>query len=405
MKPNKELGPEYLYAGKLDLGERNNGIAVNLAGLGLLFVFGRLFVQVAAAIRPEINSTGFFDVMQGLEPLYLLIGLFVVLIGHELLHGLFFWIYTGERPEFGFRVVYAYASAPDWYIPRNKFIVTGLAPVVVITLVGLAVLPLVPDLYVAEVLILMAFNAAASVGDMVTTGWLLFKPDAAMVRDSGARMDIYLPAEEEVAEMSRRWLKLTASLRVDEKVARRVFADMVRHYNGDGRHYHVLSHVGELLDTASEMRDLAQDFQTIQLAIWFHDVIYDPRGENNEVKSAEYARNALHQLGLPERVVNRVSDLILKTVSHVSDKEDRDALILLDADLAPLGADNKVFAQQSMALRSEFSWVPEDEYRASRVQILSSFLSRERIYQTERMYKAREAKARSNLSQAIAELS
>lgn len=404
MKPSKTLGAEYLYAGKLNLGERNSGIAANLAGLGMLFVFGWLFVQLAVAVRPEIESSGFFEVIEGLEPLYLLAGLFAVLIGHEFLHGLFFWIYTGERPKFGFKVVYAYASAPEWYLPRDKFIVTGLAPVVVITLVGVILLPLVPYAYVAEVLLLTAFNAAASMGDMISVGWLLSKPNTAMVRDSGARMDVYVPAEEGVAKMSRRWLKLTASLRVDEEAARRIFADLVRRYNGDGRHYHVLAHVSELLDTASEMRDLAQDYSTIQLAIWFHDVIYDPRGKENEVKSAEYARQALEKLGLPERVINRVSDLILKTVSHVSEDDDGDALILLDADLAPLGADDEVFARQSQALRQEYSWIPEDEYRASRVQILTDFLSRERIYQTERMYRARERKARDNLNQAITEL-
>jgi len=405
MKPRKELSAEYLYAGKLDLGERNSGIAANLAGLGLLFVFGWLLVQLAAAVRPELDSGGFFDVIKGLEPLYLLVGLFVLLIGHELLHGLFFWIYTGERPAFGFKVVYAYASAPDWYIPRDKFIVTGLAPVVIITLVGLILLPLIPFDYVAELVLLVAFNAGASVGDMLAAGWLWSKPNTAMVRDSGARMDVYVLANEDVARMSRRWLRLMAALRVDEETARRIFADLVRHYNGDGRYYHVLNHVGELLDMVSEVRDLTQDYQTIQLAIWFHDVIYDPRGKDNEVKSAEYARKALQKLGLPERTVNRVSDLILKTVSHVSEKEDGDALILLDADLAPLGADEEVFSRQSEALRQEFGWIPEEEYRESRVRILSNFLNRERIYQTEWMYQARERKARDNLSQAIAELS
>jgi predicted metal-dependent HD superfamily phosphohydrolase len=404
MKPQKELSAEYLYDGKLDLGERNSGIAANLAGLGLLFVFGWLLVQLAAAIRPEIDSGGFFDVIKGLEPLYLLVGLFVLLIGHELLHGLFFWIYTGERPSFGFKVVYAYASAPEWYIPRDKFVVTGLAPLVIISLVGLILLPLIPFSYVAELVLLVAFNAAASVGDMIAAGWLSTRPNTALVRDSGARMDVYVPANEDVAEMSRRWLRLMAALRVDEETARRIFADLVRHYNGDGRYYHVLNHVGELLDMVSEVRDLTQDYQTIQLAIWFHDVIYDPRGKDNEVKSAEYAREALQKLGLPERTVNRVSDLILKTVSHVSEKEDGDALILLDADLAPLGANEEVFSRQSEALRQEFSWIPEEEYRASRVRILNSFLSRERIYQTEWMYQARERQARNNLSQAIAKL-
>jgi predicted metal-dependent HD superfamily phosphohydrolase len=405
MKPTKDLGAEYLYAGALDLGERKRGMVANLAGLVLLFVIGWLLVQLAAAVRPEIESGDFFAVLKGLEPLYLLAGLFVVLILHELLHGLFFWIYTGERPGFGFRVVYAYASAPDWYIPRDRFFVAGLAPVTIITIAGLILLPLVPDSLVAELLLLVAFNAAASVGDLAAVGWLLAKPDTTLVRDIGARMDAYTLAEEDVARMSQRWLELVSSLRIDEEAARRIFADLVKHYNGHGRHYHVLAHVNEVLDTVSDMRDLAKDLQVVQLAVWFHDVVYDPRGKENEAKSAEYARQALQELGLPERVVSRVSDLILNTVTHVADKEDCDALILLDADLAPLGADQAVFARQSQALRLEFDWVPEEQYRANRSHFLSSFLDRERIYQTERMYESLEGKARSNLSQAIAELS
>jgi predicted metal-dependent HD superfamily phosphohydrolase len=405
MKSTKDLGAEYVYAGNLDLGERKNALVLNLVGLALLFVFGWFFVQLAAIIRPEISATGFFDVIQGLEFLYLVVGLFAVLILHELLHGLFFWIYTGERPEFGFRVVYAYASAPGWHIPRNQFIVAGLAPIVGITLLGLILLPLIPEALVAELLALLAFNAAASVGDLVVAGWLFLRPKTLMARDSGPSITIYTLAEDDVARMSRRWLKLTGSLGVDEEAARRVFAGMAVRYNGDGRYYHILTHVGDLLDTAGGMRDLAHDYKTVQLAIWFHDVIYDARAKDNEVRSAEYARAALKELGMPERIITRVSNMILKTVTHESENEDRDALILLDADLAPLGADEEVFARQSYALRQEFGWVPEDEYKANRVRALGGFLSRERIYLTERMYEAREAKARSNLSQAIAELS
>ncbi len=405
MKAEKDLDADYLYANELDLGERKTGTAVNLAGLAMLFVFGWLFVQLAVAVRPEITSADFFDVIQGLEPFYLIVGLFAILILHELLHGFFFWIYTGELPSFGFRLVYAYASAPNWYIPRNQFIMAGLAPFAGITLVGLIALPLVPEAFVAELLALLAFNAAASFGDLVMVGWLLSQPKTAMVRDVGAKITTYTLAEAGVAGMSRRWLELCAKLRVDEEAARRVFAALVEEYNGDGRYYHTLAHVGELLDTAGELRDLAQDYTTVQLAIWFHDVVYDPRANDNEVQSAAYARQALHELGLPERVILRVSDLILKTVTHVSENEDGDALILLDADLAPLGADEEVFARQSRALRQEFGWVPEDEYHANRARVLGGFLSRERIYQTDRLYDSLEAQARRNLSQAIGQRS
>ena len=56
------------------------------------------------------------------------------LVVHELIHGLFFWLFTGSAPRYGLGLSYAYAAAPDWYIPRRKYQVTGLAPVVIIGL-------------------------------------------------------------------------------------------------------------------------------------------------------------------------------------------------------------------------------------------------------------------------------
>lgn len=401
MRPVKNLDAEYVLAGELDVNNRRVIIGLNLVGLALLFLFGWIFFQIASDIRPEIENPSLFSVLGGLEPLGLLLGVIIVLIAHELVHGFFFWIFTGDRPKFGLHIFYAYAAAPEWYLPRNYFLVVGLAPFVCLSLAGLLLLPIVPFEMVSELVLSLIFNAAGSVGDFAISGWLVSQPKTLMIHDIGPRMTFYRISEPEVAGMSRRWLYLMESLAVDQEQARRVFADLVSRYTENERYYHNLGHVKELLDTVDELEPLATDFTTIRLAVWFHDVIYDPQAKDNEVKSAEYARKTLQALGLLPEVVDRVSDLILATITHQAPEGDINTQILLDADLAPLGSDETVFSQQSIALRKEFAWLSDEEFQANRARLLTGFLERERIYQTDQLYTSLESQARHNLAKAL----
>jgi predicted metal-dependent HD superfamily phosphohydrolase len=158
------------------------------------------------------------------------------------------------------------------------------------------------------------------------------------------------------------------------------------------------------LDTVDELKPLATDFTAIRLAVWFHDVIYDPRAKDNEIKSAEYARKTLHTLGLSPEVIDKVSNLILATITHQAPDGDINAQILLDADLAPLAADESAFIRQSMALRKEYAWLSEEEFQANRARLLGSFLERDRIYQTDELYTSLESQARRNLEKALSRI-
>jgi len=405
MKPVKELSSTYVYAGEIDVQNRRVILALNLIALALLFVFGWLFWQLAAAVRTDSFSSGSSSLLDGLEPLWLLLGIVGVFLLHELIHGFFFWVYTGDRPRFGLHIFYAYAAAPDWYLPRNRFLIVGAAPFMLITIAGLLLLPYISPQAVNELLILLTLNAAGSVGDLLVIGWLISQPRSMMINDTGLSIAFYKEAEPAVAVMSSRWLDLVRSLGVEEGRARRAFADLVNNYNEAGRYYHNLAHVGMVLDTADGLSHLAQDYEKVQLAIWYHDVIYDPRAEDNEAQSAAYARQYLSALDFPAETVTRVSDLILATTTHLAPDGDIDAQIMLDADLAPLAYDEALFLRQSMALRQEFSYIPEDEYRQGRVRALNTFLSRERIYQTDQLFTELESKARSNLERSLKELS
>jgi uncharacterized membrane protein YhdT len=177
----------------LDL-KRNKGVmwGMNLASLPLLFLFGWLFVAYVRLIRPGILAEG---ISFSFNPIYVvisLVGVFAVMIVvHELFHGLFFWIFTRRRPKFGLRGWYAFASAPGWYFPPRQYLVVGLAPFVALSVIGMVLLAVLPAGAIVLTLFAVILNAASSVGDLWIIFRLLLERRPVVVEDEGDGMYFY----------------------------------------------------------------------------------------------------------------------------------------------------------------------------------------------------------------------
>jgi hypothetical protein len=191
----RELPAGYAVGGTVELSKnRWLAIAVNLAAVGLFFVFGWLFTAAAVWLRPDWRSFNLHITGPGqlLGLLAILLALIVFQVAlHELIHGLFFRLYTGARPRYALKLMYAYAAAPDWYLPRDQHLVTALAPLVLMTVGSLGLLPFIPARLIPALLLVMTANAAGAVGDMVVAGWLLRQPPTALVRDAGDAITVY----------------------------------------------------------------------------------------------------------------------------------------------------------------------------------------------------------------------
>ena len=187
----RDLPPTYQQSRTLDLASRPGlMILLNLLGLLLFFAFGLAFLLLAGAIYPGVKfGISSFSAVSGI--LAFLLGYAGVLVLHELVHGLFFVIFTRSRPHFGLKQMYAYACAPDWYIPRNQFLVVGLAPFILITLGGFVLLPLASVNLATFMLFAMAVNASGAIGDLYTVVWILRFPANAFVCDHGEKFTIY----------------------------------------------------------------------------------------------------------------------------------------------------------------------------------------------------------------------
>jgi len=136
-----------------------------------------------------------------------------------------------------------------------------------------------------------------------------------------------------------------------------------------------------------------------------HDVVYDSQAKNNEAKSADYARILLANLSVPSATIANTARLILNTQHHQAAAIDIDSQILLDADLAILGAPPDQYQRYVQAIRQEYAWVAEIDYRRGRQQVLERFLQRPKIYYTSNMRTTVEPLARNNLSRELQLLS
>lgn len=196
MKARNQLPPGYVRGGSLDLSKNcAASILLNGVALALYFLYGWVAFQIFRSLRSSVDPPGSFLPDSGDQAVVFLITVALVLIVHELIHGLFFWIFTRDRPKFGFRGVYAYACAPDWYLPRNPYLVVGLAPILAISLLGLALAPLLSSQAVRALLYAVSLNAAGSTGDLFVVGWLLTMPTSTLINDLGDGFTIYIPSE------------------------------------------------------------------------------------------------------------------------------------------------------------------------------------------------------------------
>lgn len=201
--------------------------------------------------------------------------------------------------------------------------------------------------------------------------------------------------------LRRQWDDLMAFYGVNSDQAELVWVDVVKHYEENGRYYHTLRHIQNVLEIIHSLRDHAVDLPAIKLAAWFHDLIYDARRTDNEMQSAVYAGNVLQELGVDAATITKVSSMIRATKHNRGCPDDVDCQIMLDADLATFASEWELQLEIEQAIRQEYAFVPEADYREGRQIILQNFLKRERIYCTGQMYAEREEIARKNIKRAI----
>lgn len=169
------------------------------------------------------------------------------------------------------------------------------------------------------------------------------------------------------------------------------------------RHYHTAEHIGACLRLLARLRGSAGNADEIALALFFHDAVYRTRASDNEARSADWADAVLARHGVDAARRARVRGLILATC-HNAPAATADEQLLVDIDLAILGAAPAEYDAFEQAIRREYRWVPGFLYRRRRAALLEGFLRRQPIYLSEVLRAERETQARDNLRRAIGAL-
>lgn len=231
------------------------------------------------------------------------------------------------------------------------------------------------------------------------------------------------------ARLEERWRALVVvGLGLEAPTAALWWGRICARYGEPHRAYHTLQHLHSMFLLHDELCDELHDPMVVALAVFFHDVIYEPTAGDNEEQSAEMFREFAAEVaaeatgggaargndkrgGLSAARAQNVCDMILLTKKHTTaahlDTGTYGALdehYMLDFDMAVLGCDWAQYQQYGRKIRAEYRHIPWTLYQRGRPAVLQGFLDTANIFATRPLRKRLEVRARSNLQREIVEL-
>lgn len=196
----------------------------------------------------------------------------------------------------------------------------------------------------------------------------------------------------------RAWVALNAQPDIG------LFEKLIACYNEPHRHYHTLQHLQECIEQLGAVLAIAEHPGEVEVALWFHDAVYNLHQQDNELQSALWAKQAVLAGGVSVEVAERIYALILAT-RHTVLPASVDEGLLVDVDLSILGAPPARFEEYERQVRQEYQWVPDSLFCDKRQAILRKLLDRPSIFSSEPFHTQLEAQARENLQRSLTRLS
>lgn len=201
-----------------------------------------------------------------------------------------------------------------------------------------------------------------------------------------------------VTALKQTWQELMSRYCTNEALINSEFDKLLDQYSAPGRYYHNLQHLEALLALQRAYAADIRNNEVLQLAIFYHDIIYNVLQSDNEEQSALAAGAFLQQTTFPPYQIIMVMDYIRATKTHTGDGHDEDLDFLLDFDLSILGSPAGVYGQYAQQIRQEYSIYPDEVYTAGRKKVLAHFLEKPVIYRTAVFREQYEAQARRNIA-------
>lgn len=205
--------------------------------------------------------------------------------------------------------------------------------------------------------------------------------------------DSILPALE------RRWNDFAERIEIDDPT--KLWEAIATLHTSPERKYHNIEHIHDCLEKLDAWPDKPTDdaCDSIELAIWFHDIIYESNRCDNEDSSAALLTHFMRGHSLETEAIALIMATEHKEASGMRSEE-----IICDIDLSILGATKSEYQRYADAIRHEYNWVEPEVYREKRSDVLQNFLNLENIYHTEHARTHWQNQAKINLQNEIDQL-
>jgi len=205
-------------------------------------------------------------------------------------------------------------------------------------------------------------------------------------------------------EVEKRWNELTEGVK-DE--TRQKWWERIRSaYTESHRHYHNLKHLHRMFQHYDQCKNVLKDNCACTYAVFFHDIVYDPKAKDNEAQSAVLFK----QFGTEANIerVDCIADFIENTTTHCTEAHmnpgqcgSEDLHYFLDFDMAILGVDPAEYDEYRQQIRQEYNHLDDATYKHERAKVLRLFLQIPNIFATEKFRSQYEQKARNNIQKEI----
>jgi hypothetical protein len=177
----------------LDFRNNNKQLIISyfLRALGVI-VFGYIFLLItnflandSEVVLKELINIEIKSLPAILSVILIIIDVSIVIFLHELIHASVVFLTHRQKPKIGIRGLIVYAAAPESVLTKTQFIITALAPFLLISIIGCMLIFFIPQSFLSWIFIPTVVNAAAAGGDFMAVLWALKQPENAKFIDEG----------------------------------------------------------------------------------------------------------------------------------------------------------------------------------------------------------------------------
>jgi hypothetical protein len=182
---SKKLPSNYKLIDKLDL-KNDKKIMMKIK----IYFFSVIIIMIGASNLlhfPMKNNIGI------VKNIYItIIAMVVYTVIHELIHGYFFFHFSGTKPKFLIRAPFVCTGSEAFFI-RKHYVLIALAPVFILGVILINMLYFLPTIFFPTLYVITVYNFAGATGDLLQVLMLYKLPYNVLVQDNGKETKMFLP--------------------------------------------------------------------------------------------------------------------------------------------------------------------------------------------------------------------